>query len=189
MTSLDECSSNRIDAPRVRNCMTRAPGQPATAAPSMGAAIASLRAHGLRLSSARRVVLAALFAAEGPLSAEQIAAGVGGRVQVSDVGSVYRNLETLTGLGIVRHVHLGHSPGLYAIATSGEQEYLTCERCADFLAVAPAELDGIRAAIRERFGYVASFSHFPIVGLCVPCAEAQGAAGRGSRTVPDRLVD
>jgi Fur family ferric uptake transcriptional regulator len=155
--------------------MTRAPSVRARSAPNLAAALASLRDHGLRLSSARRVVLSALFAADGPLSAEQIADGVGGRVPASDIASVYRNLETLERLGIVSHVHLGHSPSLYAIATEGEQEYLTCERCAAFTAVTPDELDEVRRAIRRRFGYVASFSHFPIVGLCEACAQATGA--------------
>jgi Fur family ferric uptake transcriptional regulator len=150
--------------------VTHVPAVPAGTAPDLNAALQTLQAHGLRVSAARRVVLAALFAADGPLSAEQIASGVGGRVPPSDIGSVYRNLETLTRLGIVRHVHLGHSPSLYAVATAGKREYLTCERCAGFTAVSPSELDPVRAAIRERFGYVADFSHFPIVGVCRDCA-------------------
>src|ERR1035441_8535847 len=92
--------------------MSQPPSEPATAAPNLDAALAAVRRYGLRLSAARRVVLAALYAADGPLSAEQIAAGVGGRVPTSDVASVYRNLETLEPLGIVRPVHLGHRPAL-----------------------------------------------------------------------------
>jgi Fe2+ or Zn2+ uptake regulation protein len=143
-------------------------------APDLDSALAAVRECGLRLSSARRVVLAALYAADGPLSAEQIAAGVGGRVPASDLASVYRNLETLEQYGIARHVHLGHSPALYTIALDGELEFLTCERCADYVAVSTAELDAVRQTIRVKFGYVASFSHFPIVGLCAACARALG---------------
>ena len=55
-------------------------------------------------------------------------------------------------------------------AVTGECEYLTCERCADYRAVAPTELDDVRALIEGRFGYRASFTHFPIVGLCASCA-------------------
>ena len=33
----------------------------------------------------------------------------------SDLASVYRNLEHLEELGVVRHVHFGHGPGLYAL--------------------------------------------------------------------------
>jgi Fur family transcriptional regulator, ferric uptake regulator len=154
--------------------LSEAPSAPAKRAPDLDAALKLVRDYGLRLSSARRVVLAALFAADGPLSAEQIADGVGGRVPRSDLASVYRNLETLEQLGLVRHVHLGHSPALYAIAGDGRREYLTCERCGDYAAVPADQLADIRRAIRTRFGYVASFSHFPIVGLCSMCAESLG---------------
>ncbi len=75
---------------------------------------------------------------------------------------------------MVRHVHLGHGPGLYALAGSGEREYLVCERCGAYRVARPAEVDAIREHIRVTFGYVARFSHFPIVGLCAACAEPTG---------------
>jgi len=143
----------------------RAHGAP----PSRTLAISRMRANGLRVSSARRVVLEALLVADGPMSAEQIAQGIGGRVQCSDLASVYRNLERFEEIGVVRHVHLGHGPGLYALALDGDREYLTCERCADFRAVDPRGLDLARELIRRSFGYRASFRHFPIVGLCDTC--------------------
>src|SRR4051812_49991376 len=46
---------------------------------SFDGAIAALRAGGLRVSAARRLVLEALFAAEGPATVEQLADGIGGR--------------------------------------------------------------------------------------------------------------
>jgi len=124
------------------------------------------------LSAARRLVLEALAVADGPMSAEQLAGGVGGRVPASDLASVYRNLETLEAAGIVQHVHLGHGPGLWALAGGGRREYLACERCGDYRALAPGELDLVRALVRARFGYAASFAHFPIVGLCGDCTAA-----------------
>ena len=150
--------------------------QPAStiSAPDLDAALQTLRKHGLKLSAARRAVLEALYVADGPLSAEQIADGVGGRVPRSDIASVYRNLECFERMGLVRHVHLAHSPSLYAIATVGEREYLTCERCGEFVAVRPEELWEVRRVIAARFGYRARFSHFPIVGLCGACANGGG---------------
>ena len=134
------------------------------------AATALMRARGLRVSAARRLVAAALLAADGPMSAEQIAEGIGGRVPASDLGSVYRNLQAFEEAGLVHHVHLGHSPGLYALAVAGEREYLACERCGDYRAVAPQQLGAVRELIEREFGYLASFAHFPIVGLCAGCA-------------------
>jgi Fur family ferric uptake transcriptional regulator len=131
-----------------------------------------LRRRGLRLSASRRLVLEALFAADGPVSAERIAAGLDGELPPCDLTSVYRNLEALEELGLVRHVHLGHGPGLYALAARDEREYLMCEACDRIRAVDPAALDPIRTSIRKTFGYEARFSHFPIVGLCPDCAKA-----------------
>jgi Fur family ferric uptake transcriptional regulator len=140
------------------------------AADSVEAAASLLRDRGMRLSAARRQVLEALFASDRPVRAEAIADGLGGRLPSADVASVYRNLEALETIGLVRHVHLGHGPGLYALAGEREREYLTCERCGAYEAVAPEELDEVRAVVRRRFGFEARFAHFPIVGLCRDCA-------------------
>ncbi|HLM85688.1 MAG TPA: transcriptional repressor, partial [Solirubrobacteraceae bacterium] len=118
-------------------------------------------------------------AADGPMSAEQIAQGIGGRVPSSDIASVYRNLQAFEDIGLVRHVHLGHGPGLHALAVSGEREYLTCERCADYRVLAPEQLDAVRELIERQFGYRASFTHFPIVGLCPSCVAALREQPRG----------
>src|SRR5260221_5765205 len=83
----------------------------------MEGALGILREQRLRVSSARRLVLQSLFAADGPASAEAIASRTG---LALDLASVYRNLETLERVGIVRHVHLGHGPGLYALAGARE---------------------------------------------------------------------
>jgi Fur family ferric uptake transcriptional regulator len=141
---------------------------PALSATNVEAAVEALRERGLRVSAARRLVLEALFSAEGPLSAERIAEGLEGRLPRSDLASVYRNLETLEEVGLVRHVHLGHGPGLYALAAP-EHEYLVCESCHAVRSVASEELDEVRARVRERFGYEARFAHFPLVGLCPDC--------------------
>lgn len=132
-----------------------------------------LRGAGHRVSAPRRVVLQALFAADGPVSAQFIAdqAGATGGLPI-EMASVYRNLERLESLGVVQHVHLGHGPGLYALVGEGDREYLTCEQCRRVTSVDPSELDAVRAQIRERFGYEARFGHFPIVGLCAQCAGA-----------------
>jgi Fur family ferric uptake transcriptional regulator len=142
-------------------------------------ALAVLRARGLRVSSARRLVLYALTVADGPMSAEQIAGGIGGRVPRSDLATVYRNLETLEAAGVVQHVHLGHGPGLYVLRDREPREFVTCHRCGDYRAIDPAELDDVRAVLRRRFGIAASFTHFPIVGLCASCVSSAPAVPPG----------
>jgi Fur family ferric uptake transcriptional regulator len=143
----------------------------------LDSAIEVLRAQGLRVTLARRTILQALFNAAAPLAVEAIVSAAAEQESSLDAASVYRNLEAFEHAGIVRHVHLGHSPGLYALVGEGEREYLYCERCGSARAVAPAELDEVRALIGERFGYTPRFAHFPLVGLCARCA-APAADGR-----------
>jgi len=140
---------------------------PSRAAGSLPAAVAALRAAGLRVSAARRLVLEALYAAEGPVTAEVIAGGLAGRLPASDLASVYRNLDTLAAIGLVRHFHVGHGPRRYALAVAGAPEILACESCG---AVQPARLDRVCALVEAEFGFVARFSHFPLIGLCASCS-------------------
>ena len=139
---------------------------PAHPAPTLASAIGAIRARGLRVSTTRRLILEALFAEQAPVSAEALAS----RLPQGDLGSVYRNLERLEAIGLVRHVHLGHGPGLYALATRTDLEFVTCERCGRFEAVDPARLDAARGLIERELGYRPRFTHFPIVGVCGACA-------------------
>jgi Fe2+ or Zn2+ uptake regulation protein len=148
--------------------MTTAHPGPRIEAETLLEAVAALRARGLRLSGARRMVLEALYATDAPLSAEEIAEGTG-ELPAADLASVYRNLETLERLGLVQHVHLGHGAGRYVLA-GREREYLVCERCGANRAVPPERLDDVRTAVEAATGFHARFSHFPIVGLCADCS-------------------
>lgn len=143
--------------------------------------VEAVRRDGGRLSASRRQVLEALFAADGPVSAEYLAGGMGGSGAQLELSSVYRSLEHLERLGAVRHVHLGHGPGLYALTGAGEREYLACERCGRVTAVEPRRLEPVRALVSELTGYEARFTHFPITGLCATCA----ASTSGELPIPD----
>ena len=123
---------------------------------ALDAALGALRARGLRVSAARRLVLEALFAAERPVDRRGDRRGLDGRCRRRP-RSVYRNLETLEALGLVRHVHLGHGAGRYALAGAPTRGYVACERCGALRAArratrsrpsAPPSRDGAR--LRRR---------------------------------------
>jgi Fur family transcriptional regulator, ferric uptake regulator len=146
----------------------------------------ALRRAGHRVSAPARRVLDALLEADGPVSAERIAAGPGGRGPAIDLASAYRNLERLEAVGAVAHVHLGHGPGLYVVARDGDREYLVCERCGQVTSVAADALDPVRATVRRRFGYDVRFTHFPLHGHCADCARALATPEGGRMPEHDR---
>jgi len=146
-------------------------------------AIGAVRGQGMRLSTARRLVLEAFFAAEGPVSAVHLA-----HTLSIDESSVYRNLEVLERHGLIRHVHLGHGPGLYVLVGRAEVEYLYCSRCAKVTPAAPERLDPVRREIKRQFGYETRFAHFAIVGICEQCAE-EGRPDSADEPSSDRSAD
>lgn len=139
---------------------------------SADAVLRTLRERGLRISTARRMIVNFLFEAEAPASAQQIAAGLD-RTPL-DLASVYRNLETLQEQGVVRHFHAGHGPGRYVLIGGDEREYLACDRCGAIEEVNRSDLDSLREEVKERFGFAVGFAHFPMVGLCPRCAAGNG---------------
>jgi Fur family ferric uptake transcriptional regulator len=145
--------------------VTLAHHAPALHAPDLATALDTLRAKGMRVSASRRQILEALYADRRPQTAEELA-------QDGDLASVYRNLDVLEAIGLVRHVHLGHGPGLYSL---DDVEFVTCERCGAHEAIEPEALDEARRAIERATGYRARFTHFPIVGVCARCQEDHDA--------------
>ena len=135
-------------------------------------ALAILREGKGRVSASRRAILETLVAVASPLSPQQLAEDAGNL----DLASTYRSLEALEELGLVRHVHLGHSAGLYELAEPQPREYAVCDECGAAVAFAPERLDAARAEIERVLGYRARFSHFPIVGVCARCLAAGASA-------------
>ena len=153
------------------------PAGHAAPADAMEAAVLALRARGLRVSAARRLVLAALASSDRPLSAQDIAGGLGGRFPRSDVASVYRNLDTLEHAGLARHLHPGRGASLYELTGRPGGGYLVCDRCNAVRPVDAGAIDGLSAQIRSQLGFEPRFGEFPIIGLCRDCAHPPQAAG------------
>ena len=142
-------------------------------APDLDAALAALRARGLRASAARRLVLE--VAVRGQRPADRRAGGGRARRALRRRTSVYRNLDTLEGVGLVRHFHLGHGPGLYVLAGTGAREFMLPATPAGACTPSTRPSSTRSAtAIRRDHGWEARFTHFPISGLCPACARRAG---------------
>ena len=129
---------------------------------------AGSRAAGLRMGAARRQVIGVLDGVEGPITAEEVAS----RLPDVHVSSVYRSLNVLEELGVVRHVHLAHGPARYELTDVADQvRHLACERCGRDVVVPSEIFDDLRAIIEHEYGFVMDSGHFAIPGRCRDCAE------------------
>lgn len=131
-----------------------------------------LRAHGHKLTAPRRAILLALLESCTPLSPADLLA----RGQVHDAAlglvTVYRTLEIMTEIGLVRPVHLADSCHGYALATPGHTHHVVCQRCHAVVEIGGCDLSDFLESVAERTGYAITGHWLEIAGLCAECQRA-----------------
>lgn len=128
-----------------------------------------LRAQGGRVTTSRRAILETFLGVGGHVTAEVLTA----RVQESqpDVheSTVYRFLDELERLGVVDHVHLGHGPAVYHLA-SDAHHHLVCDSCGAVEEVPESVFAELRSQLRESYGFALQPRHFAVTGRCGACS-------------------
>ena len=135
--------------------------------------IAALRREGLRITKARRAICRTLSEAHADhLSAadvlERSRRGATGTINSS---TVYRTLDVLESLGYLRHVHLGHGPGVYHFVDETPHHHLVCEECGRSVDVPFDEVRPMLEDLTARHGFRADSLHFAISGRCRDCTQ------------------
>jgi Fur family ferric uptake transcriptional regulator len=144
-----------------------------TAQPDAAAAVervaGMLRARGDRMTGPRRAVIVALAARQAHLTADQVVSAVAEQDASVHRASVYRTLETLSQLGVVQHVHVGHGTTTYHLA--GEQPHLhaQCSSCGSVLDLPGSLLDSVAKAMLHEHGFQLDPAHVALSGLCASC--------------------
>ena len=132
------------------------------------AALAQVRAGGLRLTEARRAMLRALAGSKFPLPVEEIHRR-SGRGKADRV-TVYRSLEAFERAGIVRRHPLEKGRSLFALASPGHHHHhLVCRRCGAIERLPTCDAAGVEAEARAR-GFIDLTHVLEIHGTCPRCA-------------------
>ena len=127
-----------------------------------------VRRQGGRVTSSRRLLLRALFGANGHRTAEELALEVHAQAPDIALSTVYRNLDELERLGVIVHAHLGHGPATYHLAASAHGHFV-CEECGTMVEAPDALFGGLAKAAKAQFGFAIDPHHFAILGRCADC--------------------
>jgi len=138
---------------------------------TVDAVLAHLRARGSRVTSSRRILLEVLFATDGHLTAEELAAAVQARAPDVHLSTIYRNLDELEHLGVVSHSHLGHGPSSYSLASHAHAHFM-CGDCGVMIEAPPEMFRSLARAARSDLGFTIDPKHFAILGRCADCESA-----------------
>jgi len=133
---------------------------------------AQLHQHGFKLTRARQAVILALGEAARPLSIADLHTAA--QTHAADIGlvTVYRTLELLAGLGLVRPVHLLDNCHAYALCTPGHTHHVVCQRCSRVVEIEGCDLSAFLDEIVASTGYRITGHWLEIAGLCPECQQA-----------------
>jgi Fur family ferric uptake transcriptional regulator len=134
---------------------------------------ARLHGMGLRLTPQRQLVLQAVERL-GHATPDEVLAEVQQHASAVNVSTVYRALEVLEELGLVRHAHLSDRAPTYHSVTDHEHFHLVCRNCRKVVSVDPDVVAPLAAELREAHGFVLDVGHLAVFGHCVDCEEHEG---------------
>ncbi len=131
-----------------------------------------LQGEGHRLGGARAAVIDALSARDCCSSASELKDTV--RAGGADVGlaSVYRSLELLEGLGLVRRIDLGDGHARFEAvgpAPEDHHHHMVCVRCGHVLPFHDDRLEGALHAAADRLGFAEVDHDVVYRGVCAAC--------------------
>ena len=139
---------------------------------------ARLRARGLRLTSQRQRVLAAVAALEHGTPEEihaRLRDEAGPDGAAPDTSTVYRTLELLERLGLVWHTHLGKGAPVYHAAAEHPHLHVVCASCGAIDSADSALLDGAAERLAAELGFTLDVGHVALSGTCRACTEKENA--------------
>jgi Fur family transcriptional regulator, ferric uptake regulator len=133
-----------------------------------------LRAKGYRLTPQRELVLRAVERL-GHATPDEVLVAVREESQAVNISTVYRTLELLEELGLVRHNHISDRAPTYHSTSTPDHVHLVCRGCGAVTEVAPEVIGPMTDALREEYGFVTDIGHLTVFGRCRECeAGVQG---------------
>jgi Fur family transcriptional regulator, ferric uptake regulator len=135
-----------------------------------------LHARGLRWTPQRRVLVEVLSKTDGHVTGSELVERCRAVDPATIPSTVYRTLDVLEELGLVRHGHGADGREEFHVLPDAEHGHLHCGRCGSTSELTAAEADRLLAALRTERGFVADLSHVTIVGRCAGCAPEADSA-------------
>jgi Fur family ferric uptake transcriptional regulator len=130
---------------------------------------ARLRARGLRWTPQRRALIDVLRETDGHVTGAELVELCRERDAETTPSTVYRTLDVLEELGIVRHSHGRDGREEFHVAPASEHGHAICERCGAVLELDADDVAGLTTSLRRR-GFNVDLSHLAVGGSCRDCA-------------------
>jgi Fur family ferric uptake transcriptional regulator len=147
--------------------------EPTAAPPEPWASVGGhLRRRGLRWTRQRRLVTEVLARSEGHVTGAEIVERCRRADPATVPSTVYRTLDVLEELGLVKHGHGAGGREEYHVQPMADHGHLHCHACGRQWELGDEEVAAFVSDIERRRGFQLDLSHLTLVGRCPACAAA-----------------
>lgn len=141
----------------------------------------ALHDQGLKLTRVRRAVLQVLAATSEHLKVAEVhrrAREIDGRIGLA---SVYRTMELLARLRLVKHVHIEHRHRHYARIREHHGHHLVCNGCGLVVEFSDCQLERLTRALARRTKFRIEGHCMDFFGRCRDCRRRPAASSTKGR--------
>lgn len=132
----------------------------------------ALTQEGYRITAARRAILRALVNSGGHVTADELADLV--HEDTPGVGrmTVYRTLDLLVQLALIRPVYQGTGAAHYILMQDGHHHHLVCSHCGHVIEFDECVVGRLEEIVGERFNFAVEGHLLEFYGRCQGCRKA-----------------
>jgi Fur family ferric uptake transcriptional regulator len=135
-----------------------------------------LREKGYRLTPQRELVLRAVERL-GHATPDEVLKEVHAEASAVNISTIYRNLELLEELGLVRHSHITDRAPTYHTTSQPQHVHLVCRSCHRIIDATPQDIQPLTDALLAQHGFSTDIGHLTVFGTCQECSAASPALG------------
>lgn len=128
-----------------------------------------LRARGLRSTPQRRTVIEVLAEADGHVTPADLVERCRARDPSTIPSTVYRTLDVLEELGLVRHVHGINGNEEFHVLPGDDHGHLHCSSCGATWELVEDQAAALTEAFRTAAAFEIDVGHVTFVGRCAAC--------------------
>jgi Fur family ferric uptake transcriptional regulator len=128
-----------------------------------------LRSRGYRLTNQRRVIVGELEGVRH-LSAEELHDRLKGEHSELGLSTVYRTLDLLHDLGIVRKEDFGEGYSRYELTTERIHHHARCRECGGVIEFNEELMEYLALQVERETGFVTEWHEITLHGRCAACS-------------------
>jgi Fur family ferric uptake transcriptional regulator len=132
-----------------------------------------VRGRGLRWTPQRQTVTAVLAESDGHITGAELVERCRARDATTTPSTVYRTLDLLEEMGLVRHAHGADGREEFHVLPAGQHGHLHCSACGTTWEIDEERGEAVAAALRAGDGFELDIGHVTLVGRCRRCVAAE----------------